>query len=402
MCLSSFPRCHGAAEIGNRTEITNLQSPIISSFHRNLASHPRVRGVINLCAAGDVFLRLRGFALARENRVSDGQVEGVGASARAEGGEQDAVTRLGDVKNRRQPDDGRSRIGVADHRDEQSRRDLFGSESEQLRGALRELGVGLVEDRPLVVRGGRAERFHQRLGRGGDVGEIGRFAREADAMLGVLLVLAPPEVGRVGDVGIRGVNEAQRVFGGSHDVGRAARCGGVLERVAWLALGGVHADGEGVIGHARADESYGGDNGFGARFAGEFPVARLDVRGRANRFGHDGGGGFDRIRVRLRPDPNGAQLGGINPRAGDGVLGRFDGHCDHVFVQPRDGFLFDRQASGFAACPHAGDFFGGQTISRHVRAVADEPDRSGGTKEGGGGGRGHISISFLVRILDGS
>jgi len=39
--------------------------------------------------------------------------------------------------------------------------------------------------------------------------EVGRFAREADTVLGVLLVLAPPEVGRVGDVRIRRVDDRQ-------------------------------------------------------------------------------------------------------------------------------------------------------------------------------------------------
>ena len=28
----------------------------------------------------------------------------------------------------------------------------------------------------------------------------------------------------------------------------------------------------------------------------------------------------------------------------------------------------------------------------HVRAVADEPDRAGGTEEGGGGGSGHLNL----------
>jgi len=329
------------------------------SLHRYLPPHPRIRGVLDLRPSRDVFLGLRGFALTLGDLVGDSQVEGIGTSPRSERGEQDAVTRLGDVEDGGQPDDGRSRVGVADDGDEQSRRDLFGAESKHLRGALRELGVGLVEDRPLVVLGGDAERLHQRFGGGGDVMEVGRLAREADAVLGVLLVLAPPEVGRVGDVGVRGVDGRQRVLGGTDDEGRAARRGGVLERVAWLALRGVHADGEGVIGHLRTDESHRGDDGFRPRFAGEFPVPCLDAGRRANRFGDDGGAGFDRIRVRLRPDPDGAQLGRGDARAGEGVLGRFDGHGDHVFIEPRDGFLFDRQAAAFAACPHARHFLGG-------------------------------------------
>ena len=133
------------------------------SLHRDFSPHPRVRRVLDLRPSRDVILRLERLALTFGDLVGDGEVEGIGTSPRSEGGEQDAVTRLGDVENRCQSDDGRSRVGVADHRDEQSRRDLFGGEAEHLRGALRELGVGLVEDRPLVILGGGAERFHQHL-----------------------------------------------------------------------------------------------------------------------------------------------------------------------------------------------------------------------------------------------
>ena len=97
--------------------------------------------------------------------------------------------------------------------------------------------------------------------RGGfaDVFEVGGFAREAHAVFGILRVGASPEIGRVGDVGIRGVDDRQRFFGGTDDIRAAARARGVFERVAWFALRGVHADRHGVMSHARADQAHRGD-----------------------------------------------------------------------------------------------------------------------------------------------
>ena len=143
--------------------------------------------------------------------------------------------------------------------------------------------------------------------RGGfaDVFEVGGFAREAHAVFGILRVGASPEIGRVGDVGIRGVDDRQRFFGGTENVRAAARACGVLERVAWLALRGVHADRHGVLAHARADQAHRGDERFGARFAGEFPIGGLRVGDGANRFSDQGGSWFHRIRVgtQTRPRP---------------------------------------------------------------------------------------------------
>jgi hypothetical protein len=210
-----------------------------------------------------------------------------------------------------------------------------------------------------------------------NVVEVGRFAGETHAMFGIFLVLAPPEIGRVGDVRIRGVDGCQRAFSGTDNKGRAAGRSGIFQRVAGTALGSVHADGHGVIGHAGADESHRGNDGFGARLTGEFPVTGLDVGDSVDRLGHDCGGRFDGIRMRFRADPHGAQLVGVDLGPRQRIARRFDRHGDHVLVHAGDGFFFNGQR-GLAASPDAGNLFGGDAITRHVRAVAGKADRAGG------------------------
>ena len=131
-------------------------------FHRDLAAVAGVGGVVDLDAAGDVVLGFQGFILALENLLGDGQVEGVRTGAGAEGDHQDAVAGLGHVQGGSQADDGRTGVGVANDRNQQSGLDLLGAEAQHLCGPLREFGVGLVEDGVLVVFGGHAQRFHQR------------------------------------------------------------------------------------------------------------------------------------------------------------------------------------------------------------------------------------------------
>ena len=165
--------------------------------------------------------------------------------------------------------------------------DLLRGETEQRGRPLRELGVGLVEDGPLVVLGGRPAGFHHGFPGLGDVLEISRFAGEALAVLRVFLVFAPPEIGRVGDVGIGGVDDRQALLGRADDEGRPAGRGGVFQRIAGLALGGVHADGHGVARHPRADQAHRHHHRLGAGLAGELHVGGLDVRRGPDGFGHD-------------------------------------------------------------------------------------------------------------------
>ena len=113
---------------------------------------------------------------------------------------------------RGESDDGRARIGISNHRHEQTRLNLFHRKSELRGEALRELRVGLMEDRPLVILGGCAAGFHQMRGGFGAMFEVSGFARESHAVFGIPLIFAPPEIGRIGDIGIRGVDDRQRFF----------------------------------------------------------------------------------------------------------------------------------------------------------------------------------------------
>ena len=101
---------------------------------------------------------------------------------------------------------------------------------------------------------------------------------------------------------------ASEFFCRAEDECRPACAGGVFQGVARAALGGVHADRQGIIRHARADQAHGCHHGFGAGFAGELPVGSLDVGHRADGLGHDGGGGLDGVRVRFGADPDRAQI----------------------------------------------------------------------------------------------
>ncbi len=123
---------------------------------------------------------------------------------------------------------------------------------------------------------------------------------------------------------------------------------------------------------------------FGARFTCEFPIRGLRVGDCANRFRDQRGSGLYRIRMRLRPDPHRAQFGRINLSALHGVARGFNGHRDDIFIKSGDGFLFDGK-SAFAASPYARDFLGGQTITRHVRAIANDANGFGRFEEGGEG-----------------
>ncbi len=83
---------------------------------------------------------------------------------------------------------------------------------------------------------------------------------------------AAPEVRRVGDIGVGGLNDRQGVCSRSYQQRRAAGRGRVLQRVARPALGRVHADGQRIAGHARADKTDRRLHRFGAGLAGKLPV----------------------------------------------------------------------------------------------------------------------------------
>src|SRR3989304_217704 len=96
-------------------------------------------------------------------------------------------------------------------------------------------------------------------------------------MLGVLLVGSPPEIGRVGGVGIGSLEDRQRIIGWPQQNRRAAGAGGVFEGVARPTLGGIHPDRQGVVGHPRSDEADRRLDRLGAGLAGELPIGRLGV-----------------------------------------------------------------------------------------------------------------------------
>ena len=128
---------------------------VTRSFHRNLPAQAGIRGVIDLGAAGDVILGLGSLVAPLEQFVRHGDVEGIRPGPGAERDHQDAVAGFGHVQDGGQTDDGGPGVGVADDRRQQPGRDLLRRESEQAGGPLRELGVGLVEDGPSVIVGGR-------------------------------------------------------------------------------------------------------------------------------------------------------------------------------------------------------------------------------------------------------
>ena len=203
--------------------------------------------------------------------------------------------------------------------------------------------------------------------------EIRRLAREAVTVAGIVRVGTPPEVRRVGDVRQHRLVHRNTFRGRADDKGRAAGSRGVFERVAGPALGRVHADGQHIAPHARADDADAHHDRLAARLARELQVGRLHVGRRADRLGHDGGGGLDRVRVRLAAHPDRAQLLRVDLGAGQRVARGLDGHGERVFVQPGDRLLFDRQPAG-AVGPHPGHFRGRQAITWDVGAVTDDAD----------------------------
>ena len=127
--------------------------------------------------------------------------------------------------------------------------------------------------------------------------------------------------------------------------GRAAGGGGVLQGVAGAALGGVHADGQGVtampeptmpIAACIASVPALQANSQSAAWVwGTAPMASATMRG----------GRLDRVGMALAADPDRADRLGVDAGAVHGVAGRFDRHRGHVLVQAGDGFLYDRHAA---------------------------------------------------------
>src|SRR5512137_843573 len=106
----SFPGC-GVSDAG--------------SLGGDLASHPRVHGIVDLRAPGDVILRLECPVTPFQQLFGHRDIEGVRPCAGAEGDHQDTVTGLGYIQDGGETDDRRAGIGIADHGGEQPGRDLL-------------------------------------------------------------------------------------------------------------------------------------------------------------------------------------------------------------------------------------------------------------------------------------
>ncbi len=115
--------------------------------HHQLADPFCVKRVVYKDLAAEIGVGQWGTAPALVNPLGDGQGVGVGASAAAVGRDEDRVAGLGDIKGRTETRQRRPRLGIANLRAEQARRDLGVAEAEALRHRLGKFGVGLVENR---------------------------------------------------------------------------------------------------------------------------------------------------------------------------------------------------------------------------------------------------------------
>ena len=161
-----------------------------------------------------------------------------------------------------------------------------------------------MEDGVGKVLRARAHVFEEAARSGPRVAEVRGLAGEASTVLGIGGALAAEEIGRVGDVGDGGLDHRERVLGRGEEVRGAAAAGRVLERVSRLALGGVHADGEGGLDHARAHERHRRLHRLAPRLARELHVRGDDVGSDAERLGHDRRRGLHRVGLRLGADPH--------------------------------------------------------------------------------------------------
>ena len=149
--------------------------------------------------------------------------------------------------------------------------------------------------------------------------EIGRLARETVAVGRIVGIGPPPEVRRVGHMREGCLEDREALLRGADDERRAARRRGVLQSITRPALGRVHADGQRISPHLRADDAHAHDDRLAARLAGKFEVGRLGKRHRADGLSHDGRRGLDRVRVRLAAHPHGPDQRRIDLRPRQGI-----------------------------------------------------------------------------------
>ena len=146
---------------------------------------------------------------ARRELVGDEDVKCIGSGPRPERDHQNSVAGLGHIQRRSKSNHGGTRIGVANHGNQESGLDLLLGETELRRRSLRELRVGLMKDGPAIILGRGAGTVHQPFSRFVDVLEVRRFTGEAHAVLRILGFRPAPEIRGVGDVGVGGVDDRQ-------------------------------------------------------------------------------------------------------------------------------------------------------------------------------------------------
>ena len=205
--------------------------------------------------------------------------------------------------------------------------------------------------------------------------EVARIAAEAFGVAGIVGDRPAPEVGRVGDIAQRALEDGQRLFGRADDIGGAAGARRVLQGVAWPALGRVHADAQRIVRHAAADQADAGLQCFGAGLAGKLPVGGQRGRCGADGFGHDRAGRLDGVGVAFAADPDRGDALRIDARACQRVAGRLHAHGGRVLVETRHG-LFAYRASAVAVGPDTADLGARQPVAWHIGAIADDADRS--------------------------
>src|SRR5262245_55309790 len=123
--------------------------------------------------------------------------------------------------------------------------------------------------------------------------EIGRLTGKTAAMNWVSAISTPEEVGCVAHKRASRLDRRDSSLRWADQQRRCAGCGSVLKRITRLALGGICADRQCVLGHAAANHTHASGQRLGAGLASELPISRADQPCRAERLGDDRAGGLD-------------------------------------------------------------------------------------------------------------
>ena len=148
-----------------------------------------------------------------------------------------------------------------------------------------------------------------------DVLEVRRFTGEAVAVLRVVLVFPAPEIGRIGDIGIGGVDDCQAFSAGPMTKAAPPAAAVYSKRITRLSLGGIEPTAQW---HTRAIPE---PTSPIAMTMASVPALQANSISAAwtcgcgtDGFGDDGGGGFDSVGMGFRTNPHGANLGRVDIR----------------------------------------------------------------------------------------